>query len=505
MFDISLAWRAPKVNPINQKAYSIPVFNPINVYGRVFFFSWFGFLIAFWSWYAFPPLLHDIIQEDLHLTQIQVANSNIVALTATLLIRLVAGPCCDRFGPRWTFAGCLLAGCVPTFLAGAVYNAHGLLALRFFVGILGGSFVPCQVWTTGFFDKHVVGSANALTGGIGNAGGGITYFVMPAVYESLVHNGLTPHVAWRVTFIVPGVLILSTAIAMLLLTPDCPTGKWSERQAAAEAILRRASVPHGVVPVPGHLADRQTSGTESPNYSEEDKSDKKMDAEAQSVDHTVEEARGEVIQKPTFKEIMKVAISPQTIVLGAGYFCSFGGELAINSILGTFYGRQFPQLGLQTASNWAAMFGLLNVLFRPLGGFVSDKVYHACGDRVWSKKILIHVYGVITGVFLIIIGKVNSKDHSTMFGLIAGMAFFLEGGNGLNFSLVPHVHPYANGVVSGFTGAAGNFGGIIFAIIFRYNGLNYMRVFWIMGIMMIGMNLAVAWIKPIPKGQIGGH
>lgn len=365
--------------------------------------------------------------------------------------------------------------------------------------------MPCQVWTTGFFDKHVVGSANALTGGIGNAGGGITYFVMPAVYESLVHNGLTPRVAWRVTFIVPGVLILSTAIAMLLLTPDCPTGKWSERQAAAEAILRRASVSHGVVPVPGHLADRQTSGTESPNYSEEDKSDKKMDAEAQSVDHTVEEARGEVIQKPTFKEIMKVAISPQTIVLGAGYFCSFGGELAINSILGTFYGRQFPQLGLQTASNWAAMFGLLNVLFRPLGGFVSDKIYHACGDRVWSKKILIHVYGVITGVFLIIIGKVNSRDHSTMFGLVAGMAFFLEGGNGLNFSLVPHVHPYANGVVSGFTGAAGNFGGIIFAIIFRYNGLNYMRVFWIMGIMMIGINLAVSWIKPIPKGQIGGH
>ena len=48
------------------------------------------------------PQLHDTIQKDLKLTKIDIANSNIVALCATLLVRLVAGPCCDRFGPRWT-------------------------------------------------------------------------------------------------------------------------------------------------------------------------------------------------------------------------------------------------------------------------------------------------------------------------------------------------------------------------------------------------------------------
>jgi MFS transporter, NNP family, nitrate/nitrite transporter len=59
-------------------------------------------------------------------------------------------------------------------MAGLVTSSNGLIALRFFVGILGASFVPCQVWTTGFFDKDVVGTANALTAGWGNAGGGIT-------------------------------------------------------------------------------------------------------------------------------------------------------------------------------------------------------------------------------------------------------------------------------------------------------------------------------------------
>jgi NNP family nitrate/nitrite transporter-like MFS transporter len=172
----------------------------------------------------------------------QVANSNIISLTATLIVRLIAGPCCDHFGPRYTFAGCLLAGAIPTFLAGAVTNASGLYALRFFIGILGGSFVPCQVWTTGFFDKNVVGTANALAGGLGNLGGGITYFVMPAVYRGLVKDGLSSHRAWRVSFVVPGILIVFVAACLVLLCDDTPTGKWNERMAAVEESLRRHDV-----------------------------------------------------------------------------------------------------------------------------------------------------------------------------------------------------------------------------------------------------------------------
>lgn len=58
METISLLWRAPEVNPINQKARSIPFLNPISTtYGRTFFFSWFGFMIAFWSWYGTSTLV----------------------------------------------------------------------------------------------------------------------------------------------------------------------------------------------------------------------------------------------------------------------------------------------------------------------------------------------------------------------------------------------------------------------------------------------------------------
>lgn len=124
--------------------------------------------------YAFPPLLTRSIKEDLHLSQPDIANSNIAALTGTLVVRFVAGPLCDRFGPRWTYIGVLLAGAIPTAMAGLVNNVSGLIALRFFVGILGGTFVPCQVWSTGFFDKNIVGTSNALIGGWGTLTKGVT-------------------------------------------------------------------------------------------------------------------------------------------------------------------------------------------------------------------------------------------------------------------------------------------------------------------------------------------
>ena len=55
------------------------------------------------------------------------------------------------------------------------------------------------------------------------------------------------------------------------------------------------------------------------------------------------------------------------------------------------------------------------------------------------------------------------------------------------------------------TGAAGNLGGIVFLLIARYDGTNYPRLFWIIGVVVIAVNLAVSRIQPIPKGQLGGR
>jgi NNP family nitrate/nitrite transporter-like MFS transporter len=291
--------------------------------------------------YAFPPLLTRSIKEDLNLQQTDIANSNIAALTGTLVVRFVAGPLCDRFGPRWTYIGVLLAGAIPTAMAGLVNNVSGLIALRFFVGILGGTFVPCQVWSTGFFDKNVVGTSNALIGGWGNAGGGITYFLMPMIYDSLrLDQGLTSSQAWRVAFIVPFILICATATGMFFLCDDTPTGKWSDRHQATQALLHA----HVDSPSSGSPPPERVDAFIPPAGSDVEKGEKTTERRASEVDYgkgsvTIvpeqevhmskdemrDVAQGEIVVAPTGKEMMKVIFSLQTGFHCCTYICSFGG------------------------------------------------------------------------------------------------------------------------------------------------------------------------------------
>jgi NNP family nitrate/nitrite transporter-like MFS transporter len=260
---------------------------------------------------------------------------------------------------------------------------------------------------------------------------------MPVIFDSLVDNrGLTPHKAWRVAFIVPFILITATAIGMLTLCEDTPMGKWSNRHLA---------VPEStIVDDPGSITVKPTK--ESPTVSDEKlKFQQPVDEETQVGEiETINCARGEIVQTPSISEALPVIFSLQTLALTAAYFCSFGGELALNSVLGAYYLKNFPKLGQTLSGRWASMFGLLNVVTRPLGGIIGDLIYKYT-HSLWAKKFWIHFVGVTTGIFLIAIGLKNPHHKPTMFGLIAGMAFFHEAGNGANFALVPHVHPFANG------------------------------------------------------------
>ncbi|KAK7745460.1 hypothetical protein SLS53_002958 [Cytospora paraplurivora] len=421
-----------------------------------------------------------------------------------LIVRFIAGPLCDQIGPRKVFAGCLFIGSIPVGLAPLVQTAKGLYASRFFIGILGGSFVPCLVWTTAFFDKNVIGTANAVSGGWGNAGGGITYFIMPAVYDSFVAHGHSSDQSWRLTFIVPLIMLLFAGSAVLLLCPDTPVGKWSERVSHVKENLHSQGVVEENISTDLKETDSrgevklESNGSPNPHAAHE---------VTLSKDEMLRTAQGEVVVKPSFKQAIKIGLSPQTWVVMMCYFCSFGAEVSINSILASYFLKNFPSLGQTESANRAAMFAFLNFVTRPMGGIVSDLLYNRFGRNLWLKKAWLHTCGILTGALLIIIGQINPDHLPTFMGLIALMAIFLEAGNGANFALVPHVHPHANGVVSGYTGGLGNLGGVIFAIIFRFvgSGTDYAKAFWVIGIIHVGINVLFCWVRPIPRGQVGGH
>ncbi|KAI4280708.1 MAG: hypothetical protein L6R38_004236 [Xanthoria sp. 2 TBL-2021] len=392
-FRVASLWQAPAINPINQKALSVPILNPFNVYGRVFLLSWWGFFVAFWSWYAFPPLLTETIKNDLNLSQAEVANSNILALAAALIVRLVAGLACDRF-----------------------------------------------------FDKSVVGTANSLTAGLGNAGSGVTYFLMPAIFNSLVQRqGLSESKAWRVAFVVPFILITATAIVMILTCPDTPTGKWSSRSRDIQRHLdmRDTFLTTNTTGNKQWNASSIDSGNDTVQLNSSKGHGQFTDAQAQE-DDLLTAASWELVEKPTVKSALGALCTLPTLTLLVVYFCSFGTELSVNSILGAYYAKNFPDLGQTGSGSWAAMFGLLNVVFRPAGGILADIIYRNTSS-LWGKKILIHSFGIMLGVFLILIGIDDPRSKSMMFGLMTGLAFFDEAANGACFALVPHVRPTSNG------------------------------------------------------------
>ena len=267
---------------------------------------------------------------------------------------------------------------------------------------------------------------------------------MPAIYDSLVHSrGLTPHQAWRVSYVVPFIIISTVAVGMLLTCDDTPMGKWSERHRWAE------SRPNGVQFLPGMSPDTlstmpSTSSPKQPLPDIEKKLPDSLRSEMQIDREAVQVGLGEIIVAPTLKETTRVVFSLASLALAALYACTFGTELAINSILGSYYLFNFPQLGQTQSGRWAAMFGLLNAVCRPTGGFIADMIYRNT-KSVWAKKLWLSFLVLGAGCFLIVIGVLDPKSQATMYGLTAGLAFFIAASNGANFAVVPHVHPFANG------------------------------------------------------------
>jgi MFS transporter, NNP family, nitrate/nitrite transporter len=220
---------------------------------RAFHVSWMGFFMAFFVWFAISPLLSEI-RASLGLTKEELWTSSIVGVGGTIFMRFLLGPMCDKFGSRILFAGVLIFGSFPTAMTGIVNTATGLAVLRLFIGVVGGSFVMCQYWSTRMFAKNIVGTANAVTAGWGNLGGGVTQLVVGSVFFPMMKNifgddELKEEKAWRTVCVIPAVITVCLAIFMVLCTDDAPKGNYWEmkRQGTMPEVSAAVSFRQGAL------------------------------------------------------------------------------------------------------------------------------------------------------------------------------------------------------------------------------------------------------------------
>ena len=137
---------ALKVDPEqDDRATEIKLCSFARPHMRAFHCSWWNFFIAFFIWFSITPLLPEI-RQTLHLSNRDIWSSSIASVAGTILLRIYLGPLCDKYGPRTLYAIILTFASIPTALTGLVNSAKSLIALRFFIGFAGSTFVMCQYW-----------------------------------------------------------------------------------------------------------------------------------------------------------------------------------------------------------------------------------------------------------------------------------------------------------------------------------------------------------------------
>src|ERR1700712_1201993 len=203
------------------------IFSVKGVQMRTFHITWLMFFVCFFGWFGLAPLM-PTIRAELHLTKAQVGNIIIVSVTATIIARLIIGKLCDTWGPRKTAVRLLLIGSLPVFFVGLAHSYLTFLLFRLAIGVIGASFVITQFHTSMMFAPKIKGTANAITGGWGNLGGGVTNMVMPLIFATIVGFGYTKAEAWRYAMIVPAIMMLIIAYLYQKYTKDTPTGNFDE-------------------------------------------------------------------------------------------------------------------------------------------------------------------------------------------------------------------------------------------------------------------------------------
>ena len=210
-----------------QPLSSLKIFSINSVQMRTFHITWLTFFACFFGWFGLAPLM-PTIRQDLGLSKPQIGNIIIASVSATIIARLFIGRLCDTWGPRKTYTTLLVLGSIPVFLVGLANSYETFLLFRLAIGVIGASFVITQYHTSVMFAPNIKGTANAVAGGWGNLGGGVTNIVMPFVFALIVGLGYTAHDAWRLAMILPGTLLLVCAFLYYRLTQDTPEGNFED-------------------------------------------------------------------------------------------------------------------------------------------------------------------------------------------------------------------------------------------------------------------------------------
>lgn len=454
---------------------------------RTLHLTWVAFFLSFVVWFNFAPFANTV-GEEFSLSGAQLTTLALCNVALTVPGRVFIGMLLDRLGPRRVFAGILVYSAVPSTVFALATSYPMLVVSRLALSVVGAGFVVGIRMVSEWFPPKEVGTAEGVYGGWGNFGSAAAALTLPTA--AAIAGGAQ---GWRWAIATTGVLAAAYGLFYLRAVADTPAGRpytKSRRAGALEVTSRSGVWGLAVLTVPlavilGFIAWRVWLVGVIPVsimwllVS--------LSAVLMAVQLYLVFTVNRLALWNQYCEEDRYPFRSVTI-LSFCYFCTFGSELAIVSMLPAFFADTWG-LGPALAGATASGFAFMNLVARPAGGLMSDLL----GSRRRTLRTLL--LGLTAGYgILYLLGPgwpVPVAVAATML-----CSAFVQSGEGAVYAIVPLVKKRVSGQIAGIVGAYGNVGAIVFLTILLIAPAQ--TFFLAIGAVSILANVACRWL-PEPK------
>ena len=426
--------------------------------------SWFAFFLTFVMWFSYAPM-KPFIMATFDMTNAQWKALLILNVALTIPARIIIGMLVDRFGPRIVYSLLLI---ISAFLCWgfAFSQTYEQLALfRFLCGFIGAGFVIGIRMVGEWFPAKTVGLAEGVYGGWGNFGSAVAAWTLPAVATYLFADAMGAD-AWRYAIATTGVVALFYGVFFYINARNTPKGSTyfkPKKTGGLEVSNKKDFWFYIAMNVPMYIALAVLTWKLSP-------AGVSLLSDNTAIIMWVLLAVLFVFQFYQIynvnKENLKKEVPEmdqykfkQVAILDWSYFVTFGSELAVVSMLPAFFMETFD-LSPVKAGLLGGAFALMNLVARPGGGYLSDKLGR-------KKTLSVLIAGLAVGYM--ILSQITSEW--AIIGAVAAVmfcSFFVQAGEGAVFAMVPLVKRRMTGQIAGMVGAYGNVGAVTFLTCYSF-------------------------------------
>jgi len=428
---------------------------------KILHLSWMAFFLSFFVWFNHAPML-PAIKGALGLSDSEIKTLLILNVALTIPARIIIGMLVDKYGPKIVFTSMLVLSSIPCFMFATADTFEQLALSRFLLGGIGAGFVIGIRMISEWFPAREVGLAEGIYGGWGNFGSAAAALLLPTLAFVIIGGDD----GWRYAIALTGIMALLYAFIYYKNVHNTPKGSTYFKPKkigameitskgdlffyilmtlpmyAALAVLTWKLSPAGVNLLTTPIAYAIYAGLTILYLLNIRK------IYSVNKDHLSEPVPE--IHQYKFKQVA---------ILALAYMVSFGSELSVVSMLPLFFHEVFD-MSVILAGVVASVFAGLNLIARPTGGWISDKI----GRR---RTMLMAYAGIAVGYFMM--GNINSSWPVALAVFVTIIAsLFVNGANGAVFAVVPLIRRRMTGQIAGMTGAFGNVGAVSFLTVLSF-------------------------------------